>query len=701
MKLLHYTLASLVFAGASTITRNTSDVQAMLQKVRTPIPLRMNEIVPGQIMVKFTQDRAAKIEQDAAQGRLRPSAVQETFVNRIGETGWTLWSIPLYLDPVAVAQGLMGRADVITAEPVNKVYALTLGDPNDPDYNFVETDPNLILDLNDTSPSFRRMWNMDDINATAGWNLYPGYYPTNAHKPANRPLVAIIDTGADMNHPEFIMPGGKTTDVATGGQLQKSLAAYFNLGVAVKGHSTEDLNGHGTHVAGICIAAANNGAFSSTVHNGIPGVGMNARGMIIRVFDDQGNASDADAAAAIFYAADKGADIINLSLGTTNFSQLFQDAVTYAFQKGTAVFAAGNESGAGGGAMGPIYPAACSGACAVAAAGPGGTPASAYAGSGGYLDVAGPGGNISFAADLSSYSIQYVWSTAMRTPGTLYQMSQSGALFPPYDLNYAYLAGTSMACPHVAGAAALYYGKNALTQAGGWSNVKAYRALEFTAQGYGGSGGPGGAWETNFGYGEIDLQALLSNTESRGSKVGSIQGMVYYNGTALSNVGVKAKIGATTFLTTTFSDGSYRFDSLPPGIATMTAAPFGAFKTKTSVVKAGSDTPGTDFWCGNYTGDTTPATIKLLTVTTTGTHLATAMTVNYCGYDTETGIDKVTIQIGKSSGGSDVLAAKEVPQFDCTAKLTATVPLKKTYYVTAKYTNGAGKVTTKTISVAW
>jgi subtilisin family serine protease len=323
--------------------------------------------------------------------------------------------------------------------------------------------------------------------------------------------------------------------------------------------------------------------------------------------------------------------------------------------------------------------------------------ASHYAGSGTYIQVGSPGGEVVTSPDASQFQVEYLWSSAMRTPGTLYDLSQQGVLFPPYGLNYAYLAGTSMACPQVAGAAALYYGKYRFSQNVGYANMRCYRAIARGAQGV--LGAPNGTWENNMGYGELDVTEMLLNHNARGATIGSIDGIVYYNSTALANVAVKAVLGGTTFSTTTQRDGTYRFDQLPPGIASLTAVPFGALKTRKAVVEAGCDTPGVDFWAGTYTGDDSPPTIVRLYAS--GVHSATRITVVTWGYDAQTGIDKIMMQIGTTPGGQDVLSNREVVTDTGVIPFAANIPLGHTYYLTSTYTNGAGLTTTKQTTLTW
>jgi len=204
----------------------------------------------------------------------------------------------------------------------------------------------------------------------------------------------VIDTGVDSTHPDLagqVLPGA---DFTTGTE-----------GPAV------DPNGHGTHVAGIIAAAAGNG-------EGIAGVAPDARVLPIRVLGANGSGYLSDVANGIVYAAEHGADVINLSIGATSSIDAMTNAIAYARSQGVVVVAAaGNLRGNGN----PVsYPAADPGVLAVAATDAADRVAP-YSSAGDYVDVAAPG-----SAVLSTF------------PG-----------------GYRMMSGTSMASPHVAGLAAL------------------------------------------------------------------------------------------------------------------------------------------------------------------------------------------------------------------------------------------------------
>ncbi|MQR96995.1 S8 family peptidase [Fictibacillus phosphorivorans] len=204
--------------------------------------------------------------------------------------------------------------------------------------------------------------------------------------------IAIIDTGVDYNHPDL-------------------------AGKVIKGYDyvsddwdPMDQNDHGTHAAGIAAAATNNA-------RGIAGMAPNVSIYAVRVLDANGSGSLDDVANGIYHAVDNGAKVVSLSLGGPGSATSLQNAVNYAVSKGVVVVAAaGNEN-----TSAPSYPAYYSGAIAVAATDRNDVRAS-FSNYGSWVDVAAPGVDI---------------ASTVRNGG------------------YAYMSGTSMACPLVAGVAGL------------------------------------------------------------------------------------------------------------------------------------------------------------------------------------------------------------------------------------------------------
>jgi subtilisin family serine protease len=168
--------------------------------------------------------------------------------------------------------------------------------------------------FDNTEPLAAKQWYLGHDNAWTFWPTMPKLFPVN---------VAVIDTGIDGTHPDL-----------TGRVI---LAKSF-----VGGSPYRDDLGHGTFVAGLIAANPSNNL-------GIAGLAFNARLMIAKVVDKSGNISLQGEVAAIRWAADHGARVINLSLGGVRdpldpsldtYSPLEQAAVEYAYSKGVVVVAA-------------------------------------------------------------------------------------------------------------------------------------------------------------------------------------------------------------------------------------------------------------------------------------------------------------------------------------------------------------------------
>jgi hypothetical protein len=240
------------------------------------------------------------------------------------------------------------------------------------------------------------------VRATAG--AYTQYGNTMVRSAAARagvdnPLsgvvVAVLDTGVSP-HSELAaaLTAGRNFTDSPGGTLDAT-----------------DRHGHGTHVAGTIAADA---------ASDVEGIAYGAKIMPVKVLSDSGSGYTSWVANGIIWAADHGADVINMSLGSTSGTSVEASAVAYARSKGvTVIAAAGNNNSST-----PHYPAAHPGVIAVSAVDQ--TKAKAYFSNyGAYVDVAAPGVNI-----LSTY----------------------------LNDGLGAMSGTSMASPHVAGVAALIEG---------------------------------------------------------------------------------------------------------------------------------------------------------------------------------------------------------------------------------------------------
>jgi len=250
-----------------------------------------------------------------------------------------------------------------------------------------------------------RQWAIPKIMAPQAWEVTSG---------ANNVVIAVLDTGIDKEQVDLV---GK-------------VIAEVNF---TDSPTTDDIYGHGTHIAGIIAAWAGN-------DTGVAGLAHDCRLMNVKVADDQGRFYNSVAAKGVRWAVDHGARVINMSLVNTAPSPILEEAINYAWNKGVVVVAAaGNLVGTK-----IMYPAYYSNCIAVAA-----TDSNDYVVSwssqGDWVDVAAPGVDI--------------YSTL---PGS----------------KYGYKSGTSMAAAHVSGLAGLLFAVESDKNHDGFVNDEVRAAIE-------------------------------------------------------------------------------------------------------------------------------------------------------------------------------------------------------------------------------
>jgi len=391
----------------------------------------ISSIIPGEVIVQLHSDTGAQITESIPTGPSRGHSVPgprsfgvsdlDLVLTELGTTSVTRLTPPISTMTAAAEESMVAlsstfrvryesETNVETAvKRLSKVTGVEYAEPNR--YRETSVIPN--------DPSFPAQWGLTKINCPDAWDRTTG---------STSVVVAVIDTGIDLDHPELaalLVPGWDMVDL--GPSPTPPPGFHFEGDFMGRDSDPQDEVGHGTHVAGTIACASNNAT-------GVAGVTWSCHLMPVKVLtrivnntnptDVRGVGSSADIAAGIRYAVDHGAKVLNLSLGGTLDTQVERDAIAYAISQGAVVVAA-----MGNGFLPPpqgnnnqtSYPAAYPDVVAVGAINSADQRAP-FSQTGPHIDVVAPG---------------------------------VGVLSTVWDNGYTTMSGTSMATPHVSGVAAL------------------------------------------------------------------------------------------------------------------------------------------------------------------------------------------------------------------------------------------------------
>ncbi|HKR12490.1 MAG TPA: S8 family serine peptidase [Pyrinomonadaceae bacterium] len=385
--LLVYLMIVLMWTPFVSAKTTVAAKTATAKQVQSAAPHRGNEL-----LVKF---RGGVSRRDKDTIMATQSARRKKLLK--GDSGFEKLELPSGRDARAAAFELSLNPQVEFAEP-NFVISKDEVNPNDPRFN----EQWALRNVGQNGGQYG-----SDINAVKAWEANTGEPGT---------IIAVIDSGIDFNHPDLINNRWTNPHPTSSGDLHGWDYVTDNGEIV-------DEQGHGTAVAGIIAAEGNNSL-------GVSGVMWRANLMSLRVLDNTGNGSIADAVEAIDYAVTHGAHVINLSWGTTGNSVALKDAIQRALRRHVVVVcSAGNRSEDLNAT--PYYPAAY--------------PLKDL------ISVAGVD-NLDQLASWSNWGRQTVTVAA---PGTNILTTQRGG-------SYWTVSGTSAAAPVVAGIAGLLKSKRPL-----------------------------------------------------------------------------------------------------------------------------------------------------------------------------------------------------------------------------------------------
>ncbi|MCH9646742.1 MAG: S8 family serine peptidase [Deltaproteobacteria bacterium] len=382
-------------------------------------------------------------------------------------------------DPSEVVDRLKQDPRVIFAEP-NHLYRQEAL-PRD---RYVDGDGDESWESGSWSQPYSDLWGLEASEWDQVWDQRSSLWQEPPRIGGGGVTVAVVDTGVDVLHPDLAAniwrdaagnPGRDVVDIDLESYLDRGFVAIPGEDYATQDFEPTDRNGHGTHVSGTIAAVADNGI-------GIAGVAWNSSLMPIRAgfaisTSNGGNfgllESD-DIAVGLMWAADNGADIINMSFGGSG-SETIGIGVEYAASLGVVLVASAGNRGIDTSAA---FPASHPAVMAVGA-----------------LDASGKRARFSNTGRLVSLASPGVDVLSLKAQGTALSGEEKVV-----DADYVRSDGTSMAAPHVAGAAALV-----LSLYPSLSTSEVRSRLEGSSRDHGlftaGSSGN----RQSFGHGQLDL----------------------------------------------------------------------------------------------------------------------------------------------------------------------------------------------------
>ncbi|MEQ1932316.1 MAG: S8 family serine peptidase [Fimbriimonadaceae bacterium] len=412
-----YLFISLASLSAAVVAQSSAPVQFINQPGNMEFSGRMmaRPVQVLDLLEKGVPYQTATRRHDAGAAHLKRYAIQY-----YGATDEFVIDIPWGMNENTFSAQLMATGNYQYVEPNWTVYPLVIP----------------------TDVSYPSQWALPKINAPAAWNHYTG----------SSTIIAITDTGVRTNHQDLASQLVSGANSATGTAIPQT-----------SGGLVEDVNGHGSHCAGIAAARANNTVATGT--NNVTGINWNARIMPVRVSNSSGGSSSIAALnAGIRWAADNGARVISTSYSgvstasvqtTGNYCKVTRNALS--------CWAAGNSN--------VNVPTDHVDVTIVGSSSPS-DGKSSFSNFGPGIDVFAPGEGI--------FSTYFGSATA-----------------------YANLSGTSMACPLAAGLANLLTGANPTMTAQQIEDILYQTCFDLTAL-------PGGVGNDSYwGWGRIDALAAV------------------------------------------------------------------------------------------------------------------------------------------------------------------------------------------------